>query len=38
MAMILGIEAALIAAILGLKTYQNNMLIKAKPSNTEEGA
>src|SRR5688572_6749585 len=34
MAMILGIEAALIAAILGLKTYQNNMTIKQNPNPT----
>ena|SRR5688572_14532630 len=41
MAMILGIEAALIAGLLALKTYQNNMEIKQNlnPTNSnEEGA
>jgi hypothetical protein len=38
MAMILGIEAALIAAILGLKTYQNNISLKTNTSQSEEGA
>jgi hypothetical protein len=40
-AIILGVEAALIAALLGLKTYQNSMLANQPPcpeTTTEEGA